>query len=164
GGGGRGEWGVRSSRVHGASGTPIREWGVPHGLPAVQPTGERPDPVGVPAGPRREPGQRREPQRHPAGGFGLVLSGAAGRRGCGVRPAFHRSRRWRAPLLARWATRRHPHPMTSAIGRSGGRVVGLLVALLTARSPVRLTAQSAGTLLAVLPGSARAAGMGGAGA
>ncbi|HYS61151.1 MAG TPA: hypothetical protein VEM27_11205, partial [Gemmatimonadales bacterium] len=54
--------------------------------------------------------------------------------------------------------------MTSAIGRSGGRVVGLLVALLTARSPVRLTAQSAGTLLAVLPGSARAAGMGGAGA
>ena len=54
--------------------------------------------------------------------------------------------------------------MTSAIGRSGGRVVGLLVALLTTRSPVRLTAQSAGTLLAVLPGSARAAGMGGAGA
>src|SRR5207244_2146783 len=89
---------------------------------------------------------------------------AAGRRGCGVRPAFHRSRRWRAPLLARWATRRHPHPMTSAIGRSGGRVVGLLVALLTARSPVRLTAQSAGTVLAVLPGSARTAGMGGAGA
>src|SRR5438132_9446159 len=54
--------------------------------------------------------------------------------------------------------------MTSAIGRSGGRVFGLLVALLTTRPPVRLAAQSAGTLLAVLPGSARAAGMGGAGA
>src|SRR5712691_9308014 len=54
--------------------------------------------------------------------------------------------------------------MTSAIGRSGGCVVGLLVALLTTRPPVRLAAQSAGTLLAVLPGSARAAGMGGAGA
>src|SRR2546426_633808 len=54
--------------------------------------------------------------------------------------------------------------MTSAIGRSGGCVVGLLVALLTTRPPVRLVAQSAGTLLAVLPGSARAAGMGGAGA
>src|SRR3989454_6019092 len=54
--------------------------------------------------------------------------------------------------------------MTSAIGRSGGRVVGLLVALLTTRPPVRLTAQSAGTLLAVLPGSTRAAGLGGAGA
>src|SRR5256885_5877581 len=54
--------------------------------------------------------------------------------------------------------------MTSAIGRAGGRVFGLLVALLIPRPPVRLTAQSAGTLLAVLPGSARAAGMGGAGA
>jgi hypothetical protein len=53
--------------------------------------------------------------------------------------------------------------VTAVVGRSGGRVVSVIVALLIGGPPVCLTAQSAG-LLAVLPGSARAAGMGGAGA
>ncbi len=52
--------------------------------------------------------------------------------------------------------------MAAAAGRSGGRAVGVAVALLTAGPPVRLSAQTGG--VAVLPGSARAAGMGGAGA
>ena len=53
--------------------------------------------------------------------------------------------------------------MRAAVGRSGGRAVGVAVALLTAGPPVRLSAQT-GSLVAVLPGSARTAGMGGAGA
>ncbi len=53
--------------------------------------------------------------------------------------------------------------MTAAVRRSGGRAVGVAVALLTAGPPLRLSAQT-GSLVAVLPGSARAAGMGGAGA
>jgi len=54
--------------------------------------------------------------------------------------------------------------MTAAVGRSGGRAVGFLVALLTAGPPDRLTAQTEGSVLAGLPGSTRAAGLGGAGA
>jgi hypothetical protein len=57
--------------------------------------------------------------------------------------------------------------MTPAVRRSGGPVVGKLVALavlLTAGPPVRLTAQLDGSLLTVLPGSTRSAGLAGAGA
>ncbi len=52
--------------------------------------------------------------------------------------------------------------MTAAVGRSGGRAVGVAVALLTAGPPVRLSAQTGS--VGVVSGSARAAGMGGAGA
>ncbi len=52
--------------------------------------------------------------------------------------------------------------MTAAVGRSGGRAVGVAVALLAAGPSVRLPAQSGG--LALVPGSARAMGIGGAGA
>ena len=52
--------------------------------------------------------------------------------------------------------------MTTVVGRSGGRAVGVAVALLTAGPPVRLSAQTGS--LGVVSGSARAAGMGGAGA
>ena len=52
--------------------------------------------------------------------------------------------------------------MTAVVGRSGGRAVGVAVALLTAGPPVGLSAQTES--VAVLAGSARTAGMGGAGA
>jgi len=54
--------------------------------------------------------------------------------------------------------------MKAADGRTGGRAVGIVVALLTAGPPVRLTAQSQGSVLIDLPGSTRAAGLRGAGA
>jgi len=54
--------------------------------------------------------------------------------------------------------------MKAVDGRMGGRAVGIVVALLSAGPPVRLTAQSQGSVLAGLPGSTRAAGLRGAGA
>ena len=54
--------------------------------------------------------------------------------------------------------------MTAAVWQSGGRAVGLIMVLLTAGPPVRLIAQSEGSVLAGLSGSTRAAGLGGAGA
>lgn len=51
--------------------------------------------------------------------------------------------------------------MTAPVGRSGGRAIGAAVALLAAAPPLRLSAQGG---LAVVSGSARTMGMGGAGA
>src|SRR5207237_9704666 len=59
---------------------------------------------------------------------------------------------------------RDPNSRKAADGRTGGRAVGIVVALLTAGPPVRLTAQSQGSVLIDLPGSTRAAGLRGAGA
>jgi len=54
--------------------------------------------------------------------------------------------------------------MTPAVGRFGGSAVGVAVALLGAQPLNRLTAQSEGSILTALPGSTRAAALGGAGA
>ena len=54
--------------------------------------------------------------------------------------------------------------MTPAVGRFGGSAVGVAVALLSAQPLNRLTAQSEGSILTALPGSTRAAALGGAGA
>ncbi len=51
-----------------------------------------------------------------------------------------------------------------ADGRTAGQAVWIVVVLLTAGPPGRLTAQTEGSVLAGLPGSTRAAGLGGAGA
>src|SRR2546428_12734773 len=52
--------------------------------------------------------------------------------------------------------------MTAAVGRFGGWAVGVAVVLLTAQPLNRLTAQTEGSVLTVLPGSTRSAGLGGA--
>ena len=54
--------------------------------------------------------------------------------------------------------------MRAAVGRLGGWAVGVAVLLLTAQPLNRLTAQTEGSILTVLPGSTRSAGLGGAGA
>jgi hypothetical protein len=54
--------------------------------------------------------------------------------------------------------------MRPAVGRFGGLAVGLALAVLTAEPPIRLAAQTEGSVLTALPGSTRAAALGGAGA
>ncbi len=54
--------------------------------------------------------------------------------------------------------------MSGADGRMGGWAVGVAVVLLTAQPLHRLAAQSEGSILTILPGSTRAAALGGAGA
>src|SRR6059036_2661432 len=54
--------------------------------------------------------------------------------------------------------------MTKAVGRFGGWALGIAVVLLTAQPLNRLLAQTEGSILTVLPGSTRSAGLGGAGA
>jgi len=54
--------------------------------------------------------------------------------------------------------------MTTAVGRLGGRAVGLAVTVLLIEPPNRLTAQTEGSVLTALPGSTRSAALGGAGA
>jgi hypothetical protein len=53
--------------------------------------------------------------------------------------------------------------MTTAVGRLGGWTVRVAVILVTAQPSNRLTAQTEGSILTVLPGSTRSAGLGGAG-
>lgn len=53
--------------------------------------------------------------------------------------------------------------MTTAVGRFGGWAVWTAVAVLTAQPLDRLTAQTEGSVLTLLPGSTRSAGLGGAG-
>ena len=54
--------------------------------------------------------------------------------------------------------------MTPGVGRFGGWAVGIAVAALIFEPPNRLTAQTEGSILTVLPGSTRSAALGGAGA
>jgi len=54
--------------------------------------------------------------------------------------------------------------MTMAVGRFGGWAVGIAVAVLVFELPNRLTAQTEGSILTILPGSTRSAALGGAGA
>jgi uncharacterized protein UPF0164 len=54
--------------------------------------------------------------------------------------------------------------MTTAVGRFGGWAVGVAVVVLTAQPLDRLRAQSEGSVLTSLPGTTRAAALGGAGA
>ena len=54
--------------------------------------------------------------------------------------------------------------MTTAVGRLGGCAVGIAVAVLVFEPPNRLTAQTEGSVLTILPGSTRSAALGGAGA
>src|SRR5206468_8370398 len=59
---------------------------------------------------------------------------------------------------------RDSNPMTTAVGRLGGCAVGIAVAVLVFEPPNRLTAQTEGSVLTILPGSTRSAALGGAGA
>src|ERR1700730_9899607 len=54
--------------------------------------------------------------------------------------------------------------MTTAVWRTGGWAVRTAVIVLTAQPLNRLTAQTEGSVLTVLPGSTRSAALGGAGA
>src|SRR5205823_4697854 len=108
-------------------------------------------------------------QRGVARRFRRLLHRPAGARRARIHPAGERLRSSRLrPVFdgaggqGRPAAQRDSPAVTAAAGRSGGRAVGVAMALLTAGPPVRLSAHTGG--VAVLAGSARAAGMGGAGA
>src|SRR5437773_4589742 len=153
--------------VHRAPRAAVRDVEVPHGLSNDEDRVCRRLEHGQPS--KSVAARPARPGRHlgtglrdAARGFGKLLPDAA-RGGCaGVHAAVFEQCRRRVTHDTVSAAERDSHSVRAAVGRSGGRAVGVAVALLTAGPPVRLSAQTGG--VAVLPGSARAAGLGGAGA